>query len=90
MVSSPPSQGGNIGSTPLGNILVRYSNKKNNPPFYPKVKILTSVKIKIQGENNMAQIMLNSIRFNASASVCPSVDTLKGYHQPYIFKPIYH
>ena len=38
----------------------------------------------------MAQIMLNSISFNASASVCPSVDTLKGYHQPYIFKPIYH
>ncbi len=51
MVSSPPSQGGNIGSTPLGNILVRYSNKKNNPPFYPEVKILTSVKIRIQGEN---------------------------------------
>lgn len=68
--------------------MVGHSNKNKNSFFGQNRH--QPVKIKVQGENNMAQIMLNSIRFNASASVCPSADTLKGYHQPYVFKPIYH
>lgn len=41
----------------------------------------------------MAQInWFNSMNnYSAKASVCPdTLITFRGYHQPYIFKPIYH
>lgn len=94
MVRSSPSQGEDIGSNPLPNNLDTHSNtfinfhfgqKKAYPVYYCKDK---NARRKYMAQINWFNSMNN---YSAKASVCPdTLITFRGYHQPYIFKPIYH